>query len=100
MTPLEELQFMLTAACRSRGWKVLECGADVLVALHLVIPDAPPRKPWEPDLTFLTGVDIVLDPDSAPGNWRVVRHEACAVDDENRVSHGLCPVVAEGRLGQ
>jgi hypothetical protein len=65
-------------------------------------------KPWEADLTWLMGIDVVVTPDSAPGSWRLIRHDHCEVIDvagpdgepdygKSYVSHQGCTILAESR---
>jgi hypothetical protein len=79
--------------------KVLTCAQDVADALADVSTPAPPRMPWEADLTFLTGINVVVSPDAAPGTWQLLRHDHCEViggetpDQAMIVTHRDCTVL-------
>lgn len=78
-------------------WKVLLCAQDIADALAGTYTPAPPKTPGEADLTVMMGIDVTVTPDSAPGTWRLIRHDHCAVTDEGRVTHGECTILGEGR---
>jgi hypothetical protein len=81
--------------------KVLTCAQDVADALAHISTPTPPRLPWEPDLAALTGIDVVVSPDAAPGTWRLLRHDHCDViggetpDQAMIVTHRNCTVLGE-----
>lgn len=79
---------------------VLICAEDVAERLrpHMAEPlEAPPE--WIVALPSLIRIDIVTSPDSAPGTWRLVCHDACKVDAEaGTVRHSECSIPAEGIL--
>lgn len=64
----------------TRCQKVLTCAQDVLDAVTAASAPAAPRMPWEPDLSWALGIDVIVAPDSAPGTWRLVRHDHCTVE--------------------
>lgn len=81
--------------------KTLDCAPALWEELKAALPQAESRAPWEPDLTWLTGVEVHLDPACEPGWWKLTRHDACEVtggDDTDMpmaVSHEHCTVLAE-----
>ena len=94
---LDELRYLLTAAARTPGRKDFRCAADVVDALSEAIPAAEPVPPGQPSLALLMGVSIIRESAFEPGRFRMVRHDRCDVDVEARtVSHGRCPVIADG----
>lgn len=103
MTELAEL-------IKEHSWtkyhKVLFCAQDVADDLASECAPAAPPMPGMADLTWLVGIAIVVTPDSAPGSWRLVRHDHCevvTVEDEDGqydmeksyVSHQDCTILAE-----
>jgi hypothetical protein len=98
---VSELADRLTMAARKPGRKVLFCGPGVAEALALIVPEAPPvppaRRSVQPDLALLTGVEITPGPDLADGEFALVLHSGCHVNISTyEVTHGQCPVVADG----
>lgn len=81
--------------------KVLLCARDVANALADVSTPGPHRMPWEPDLASLIGINIVVNPDAAPGTWRLIRHDHCDViggdlpEQSMIVTHRNCTVLGE-----
>jgi hypothetical protein len=91
--------YLLKAAARTPGRKVLTCAPGVCEAIAGASEQAPPRQPWEPSLAMLMGVDVVTDPEMKPGRFELTHHDACEVDLEAKtVRHGRCSRTAEGVL--
>lgn len=59
--------------------KVLLCAQDVADDLMGRAVKASPVYPGMPDLAWYMGIDVVIAGDSAPGTWRLVRHDHCEV---------------------
>lgn len=105
MTPIEELELTLKAACSTPGRKVMTCAPDVVETLRdLTIPEEMPDfnrvfDPLPSALAFLTGVDVVEDNTMPIGHWEIVRHDRCHVNQStSEVTHGNCLRYAEGAL--
>ena len=81
--------------------KTLLCAQDVAGELAEASVPARPRMPWEVDLAPLTGIEVVVSPDSAPGTWRLTQHDHCEVTGSEMpersriVTHENCTVLAE-----
>jgi hypothetical protein len=104
-----ELLALLKEHFWTRHHKVLLCAEDV--AGYISSQYAPPaqRPSWEEaSLIAIMGIDVVITPDSAPGSWRLVRHDHCAVIDvedaegrpdleKTHVSHDGCTILGESR---
>jgi hypothetical protein len=89
----DHLADLLTVQLRCRSERtVLKCHQDVPEALRRVIPPhepAPYEPPWFTagvigSLAMLTGIDVVIDEDCAPGEWRLVR-----ASDDSVVQEGV-----------
>jgi hypothetical protein len=82
--------------------KILICAPDIEQWLK---ENSSPRSPEvSPGVMamLLTGIDIIVAEDSAPGSWRLVRHDHCEVHLPERpsirepwVSHENCTIIAE-----
>jgi hypothetical protein len=79
----------------------LECAPDVAEKLRLLLPEAPPKRPWEGDLSLLTGIPVIERPEWERGRYRLTGHDACTVDAEaQEVTHENCPVLSEGSFSE
>lgn len=71
-------------------------------ALLEEFPDSPWR-PWKPGVAELAGIEVRIVPSYRPGQWKLIRHDHCAVtggDVPGRplaLSHESCTVLAESR---
>lgn len=101
MTDTDRLTGLIKEHYGTKYQKVLQCAQDIWDALKETSAPAEPRRPWEPDLTFLTGINITVIPSYAPGRWKLVRHDHCEViggetiDQAMIVTHEDCTILAE-----
>lgn len=81
--------------------KTLTCAPDVWEAVKAGSVPAEPRMPWEPDLSSLTGIEVVCVQHYPAGAWKLTRHDSCTViggetpEQSMIVTHENCTVLAE-----
>ena len=109
---LDRLMHLLTEQAKMAGRKELFCAPDVAEALARAVPPAEPRPVWDltGSLWGMLAVDIIPEPEAAPGSFRLVKHYvkptgwsdggvSCTVDaNTGTVTHEWCWVVAEDVL--
>ena len=83
----------------TRHLKVLCCAQDVWDEIRMASVPAAPRQPWEPNLHFLTAVEVTVAEHYEPGQWKMIRHDHCLVtggDEPGQamlVTHEECTVL-------
>jgi hypothetical protein len=84
--------------------KELICGSLVKQTLEEIYPKKRELTPGVSvdfgqlgNLGVLLGIDVIVNDDMDEGAWRLIRHDACTVDNGS-VSHSGCTILTSGEI--